>query len=71
MGSSDADLAITWTVAQSDVSHLPVDIQIVVVKPGVSNDHLHLSESDDSKGDLFRVISNVKDYILLLCLHLF
>ena len=64
MGSSDADSAITRTVAQSEVSCLPVDLWIVVVKPGVSDDHLCLSKSDDG-GDSFGVISNANDYVCL------
>jgi len=53
-------------------SGLPIDLQVVVLEPGITEDHVLLSEARDSEERPFRVGFVVEDYIYnfrdLVCL---
>jgi len=44
-------------------SGLPIDLQVVVLEPGITEDHVLLPEAGDSEERSFRVGFVVKDYI--------
>jgi len=46
-----------------DFSRLPIDLQVVVLEPGIAEDHALLSEAGDSEECPFRVGFVVKDYV--------
>jgi len=44
-------------------SSLPIDLRVVVLEPGITEDHVLLSEARDSKERPFRVDFVVEDYV--------
>ena len=44
-------------------SSLPIDLQVVILKPGIAEDHTLLSEAGDGKKRSFRVGLVMEDYI--------
>jgi len=58
-----ASFTSRWASVHLDFSGLPIDLQIVVLKPGIAEDHALLSEARDSEECPFGVGLVVEDYI--------